>query len=322
MTNTPISGYGQAFSDELILGYIAWYTIVDPKVSHQTLSDLYNASGVLDSALVPKAPRLGDAFKRACRYSERSGLAIPYTDNTANILIRSVSTSAAEVERHMVLEIVDPNGKTLEYYTVAEMKFDRVNETMNLKKASIDPDINPIIDSSVELFRAKFKEAVGTIDPQVIRRMIRLQLDAMGGIGVRRQGSVYFYPAKYKAQGEALEELCRNLNSGSVFHNLPLVDDTKQREMIKSAFEEEVHEEATELIKQLMTKAEAGTPITAKAWAEYRKRLQVLSDRRAEYESLVNHEIIKADIELTAFETHLTDMLENGLVKVVEQEEE
>lgn len=262
---------------------------------------------------------MGDAFKRACRYSERTSLPIPYTDNTANILIRSVSTSAAEVERHMVMEIVDPNGKTLEYYTVGELKFDRINEVLNVKQMSIDPDINPLIDSSIELFRLKFGEAVAHIDPQVIRRMIREQLDRMGAIGVRRQGSVYFYPAKYKAQGEALEELCAGLNGGSVFHNLPLVDDTKQREMIRAAFEEEVHEEATESIKQLMAKRESGDKITARSWAEYHKRLRDLHERRAEYESLVTHEITKAEIELTAYEEHLQAMLEDGLVKVVEE---
>lgn len=304
-----------------MLGFIAWYTIQDPKISHEQLMELVKASGHLNTSIVPNPARLGDAFKRACRYSDRYGLAIPYTNNVGNVMIRDVLTTPTEIERHMVLEIVDPEGRTLEFHTAAMLKFNRTNSTFNVRQMAIDPDINPIIESSIDFFRQKFDEAVGTIDPQAIRRMIRDQLDLMGGIAVRRQGSVYFYPAKYKQQGEALEELCRNLNSGSTFHHLPLVDDHKQREMIQAAFEEEVHEEATELIKQLLIKREKGQAVTAKAWEEYQTRMNALNERRAEYEKLVTHEITKAEIELESLQGHLEDMLMDGLVKVGNVEE-
>lgn len=314
MTN-PIPGYAAGIPDEHLLGFISWYTITNPKKTHEEIVDLIT-SLELDPFIIPNAPRLGDAFKRACRYSEKKGIAIPLTSNTANILIRPVSSTSQEVERHMVLEEVDPNGKRLSYTVVAHLRFNRVDNKFSIEQKALRDPLGDIVNSAIGGFNLNFEEAAKFIDAQVIRRLIREQLDFMSAIGVRRQGSVYFYPAHQKAKGESLEKFCEALGDGCTFHNLPLVNTGKQREMVKYAFESEVHDAAQQAIKELNEYMEHGTQITSRAWTEYRQNLNTLSLRMKEYEDLVDAQLTQGEVEIQAMQAKLEDFLLSGLIKI------
>lgn len=312
---SPIPGYGADLPDELILGHIAWYTITNPHVTYEELAELVEDLK-LDASILPIPPRLGDAFKRACRYSERKGLDIPYSSNKANFLIRPVSQNADEIERHLVLEIVDTEGKHLEYHDAAHLRFDRTTNVLHVKKRSMPDDLDAMVIQTINLFNGKFEEAAKYIDAQVIRRMVRNQLDLMRAIGVRRQGSVYFYPHDEHDTGEALEKFCRKMGAGSDFHHLPLVNTKKQREMVKAAFEDEVHDEATQIITELSRLAAEKTEITDRAWTQYRDAFNRLKSRMGDYRDLVDAELTKADVEMGALENQLLTFMTSGLVKV------
>lgn len=312
---SPIPGYAAGVPDDQLLGFISWYSITSPKKTHEEIVDLVTSLD-LDPFIIPNAPRLGDAFKRACRYSEKKGIPVPLTANSANILIRSVSTTQTEVERHMVLEEVDAQGKRLTYDVVAHLKFNREKNVFNIEQKALKTPYAEIVQAAIGEFNENFDDAAKYIDAQVIRRMIREQLDLMSAIGVRRQGSVYFYPITQKDRGEALERFCTALGDGCSFHNLPLVNTGKQREMIKFAFESEVHDAAQQAIKELNEYMEHDTEITSRAWAEYRKSLSDLSLRMKEYQGLVETELVQGETELAAMQSKLEDFLVSGLVKV------
>lgn len=286
--------------DELTLGYIAWYTITKPEITHEELSGLVADLG-LDQGIVPPEPRIADAFKRACRYSERKGLDLPGSENKGNFLIRAVAQTPTEIERHMVLEVVDPEGRTLTYQTVVEFKFVRSTNVLKVSRTRVG-EYDPLVEDSLNMFMENFKQATVFIDAQLIRRTIRCQLDAMLAFPVRRQGSVYFIPQKEKTKTLALELLCTKLGPGSAFHSLPLVDTTKQREMVHAAFEDELHEESTQLISEMKrVKGE----LTPRAWAAYREKLRHIRDKYNEYAGLVETEITQASFELDVIERKL-----------------
>lgn len=313
--SNPLPGYGDNLTDEMILGYICWYTITTPKITHERMIELVTDLQ-LDPFILPNPPRRGDAFKRACRYSEQNGLKIIGSENRANILIRSVANTATEIERHMVVEIVDPEGRQLEYIDAAHLKFDRAKSRLHVgKRQNMETSYDNMVVRAINIFNENFEDAAKHIDAQVIRRMIRDQLTRMGAISVRRQGSVYFYPQAYRGLGIALEEFCRNMGPGSDFHNLPLVDTTKQRDMVSAAFQDEVHERAVQIMAELETYRSTKKKITIRAWTEYRQELQHLSETKGEYTSLVSHELSKADTELGALQKSLEDFLASGLVK-------
>lgn len=310
-----IPGYGTELSDDLLLGHIAWYTITKPQVTQPEIEAMVTRLD-LSKSIIPKEPRPGDAFKRACRYSERSGLALPLTDNKANFLIRSVAQSHEEIERHLVLEEVDPQGKHLSYTTAAKLTFNRKEDKLQIAKLSLtDQDRDQMVTETLNIFGNNFEDALKYIDAQVIRRMVREQLEIMGAIAIRKQGSVYFAPIKEKDRTLALEEFCSQMGHGSVFHSVPLPDTTKQREMIRVAFEDEVHEEAAQAITELRRLRAAGTAITPRAWTDYRNKLNRLKGNYKEYGALVSVEMTKADTELEALERQLAEFMKEGLVK-------
>ena len=312
---TPIPGYGQGLSPALTLGHIAWYSIVKPRLTADDLMALITDLG-LDPAIIPQPPRTGDAFKRACRYSERKGLNLPYTVNTANVLIRPVTQTQHDIERHVVVEVVDPDGRTLDYHNAASLTYKRADGILNVSKHSISDDIDPIIDETIQAFAINLKDATTYVDAQVIRSMIRKQLNLMSAIAVRAQGSVYFIPYRSHKLTEGLEKFLTYFGPGSAFHALPLIDDQKQREMVKQAFEQEVHEGASQLITELSQLTESQTEITPGAWAVYRDKFNTLRSQMTDYESMVKTELLQADSEMDALEMHLANFLTEGLIKL------
>ena len=312
---SPVPGYGQGIPEDMILGHIAWWTVTSPQLTHDDVLTLVTDLG-MDPAIVPKPPRGGDAFKRACRYSERKGLAIPYSDHQANFLIRSVTQTHEDIERHLVLEIVDGDGRRLEYHDAAHLRYDRAAGVLHVAKKKISSDLDPMTDETLQLFAAKLDHATKYIDAQLIRRMIRDQLTMLHAISVRSGGSVYFIPYREHKTTEALEQFLTHCGPGSAFHALPLIDDSKQREMIQAAFEVEVHSEATQLISELRNAVSDKKEMTAAAWAVYREKLRDLQERREEYTDLVDVELTKAEIEVLALEEALGDYVTSGLIKV------
>jgi len=311
---SPLPGYGKGLTDDTILGYIAWYTVTKPQLTHEDIMQLVIDNG-LDPVIVPKPPRAGDAFKRACRYSERLGLEIPYSPNTANFLIRPVAQTLDDIERHVVLEIIDPDGRKLTHSTAAALRFERKAGALNVKMEQLDPDLQPMLEDTMDNFASILKDSTKYVEAQVIRRMIRLQLEHMHAVLARAKGSVYFIPKSQKKLMEGLESFTANCGKGSVFHSLPLVDDTKQQELVRGAFEEGVHEQSQQIISELSAFLSQDKEITANAWNDYKQKLVALTHKANEYTELVDVELTKSQVELEAVNAQLQDFLLSGLVK-------
>ena len=263
---SPLPGYGKGLTDDLILGHVAWYTITKPRLTHDQIMSLVTDLG-LDANIIPKPPRAGDAFKRACRYSERNGLPVPYSDNTANFMIRAVAQTITEVERHLMLEIVDPNGRRLEYHKAAELQFDRGTSVLSVSAKAISKDMDELTQE------------------------------------------------KYNDKLEALESFTERCGDGSGFHTIPLFDDSKQQALIASAFEEGVHEQATQIIVELQQHTDTEKPMTVNAWNDYRQKFKALTEKSEEYADLVDTELSKAELELELLGAHLNDFLMTGNIK-------
>lgn len=296
-----------------VIGYIAWYSIADPKISAEKFKELMRDNG-LNTALAPKKIRSVDAFKRACRNSERKKIPIG-DDKYVNLLIRAVSTSAEETERHIVREVVDQSGKRLSYLDVAKLKFDRENESVSVSARQLPTqEENDLIAETIRQFKSELHDATNYLESQVIRNTIRNQLKVTNAVNVRSKGSVYFIPVDSKDIVVGLEGLCEALNSGSVFHSVPLLDTSKQREMVKAAFEADVHQKAAANIAKLQEYISSGRKIGPKAWQQHRDELNRLVGAKKDYKGIVDHELTKADVEIQALKDKLEKMLVDGHV--------
>lgn len=308
---TTIPGYN--VREEDCLGYITWYTLYQPDVTHDRIEQLVNDHN-LDKHLLPPKPRVVDAFKRACRYTEKTKIRLPGTDNIAKVMVPRVAQTPDEVERQMVVQIADPEGRTLSYDIVAKLLFNREHNTL-----TIDPienyDLQWLVDERVNKFQQEFKYALEHIDHQVLRRIIREEFDFMNALIVRSGGGVYFIPKDRYDRLLGLQMLFSVFDNGSVLHSLPLLDSTDQRNMVKSAFETAVHDQAIKAITDLKESLKGGGSVPFKVWEDYNKLSQVLADRKAEYEDLVGEEIDKASIELKSIKSMLTEAAAEGRIE-------
>jgi hypothetical protein len=310
---SPLPGYGAGLTDELILGYIAWYTVTKPRLTHEDIMDLIVDLG-LDVNIVPKSPRPGDAFKRACRYSETSGVPIPYTNDEANFMFRPVAQTLEDIERHLIVEVLDPAGRKLSHHTAVQLRFHRGTSELNATVELIDDDLDPLVKEVMDNFALVLQDSTTYIEAQVIRRMVRMQLDNCNAILARAKGSVYFVPKKYKQKMIALEEFLTHCGAGSGMHTLPLVDDTKQQAFITNVFEEGVHEQATQVLTELKTYTAQQKEMSPNKWNDYKIKLTALVDKANEYSDLVDNEFGQAETEIEAVQTHLQDLLVSGLI--------
>jgi hypothetical protein len=310
---SPLPGYGSGLTDDLILGYITWYTVTKPRLTHEQIRNLVLDLN-LDKSIVPKAPRAGDAFKRACRYSETSGVPIPLTNDVANFMFRPVAQTLEDIERHLIVEVLDPQGRKLSHHTAVMLRFRRDTGILNATVDPINSDLDPLVKEVMEGFAATLKESTLYIEAQVIRRMIRMQLDKCNAILARSKGSVYFVPKKYKDKMEGLESFLTHCGTGSGMHWLPLVDDTKQQAFITNVFQEGVHEQATQVLSELKSYTTEQKEISPNKWNDYKEKLMSLVDKANEYSDLVDSEFGTAETELEAVKAHLDDLLLSGLI--------
>lgn len=307
MTTPNIPGMGELPLD-MTLGFISWYSISNPKVTHTDVAATMERLGM--TVAKPKAPRKGDAFKRACRYSERKGVPIPGTNHHANFLIRHVAQSALEVERHLVLEEVDEENRKLGYDVCAELVFDRVNDQLKIRQKKLGPDKDALVGQVLIELAEEFEDAQTFLDPQKLRLIMRDQLAAMRSVNVRPYGSVYFFPARYADMGHALEEFAGSLGDGCSFHTLPLVNTAKQREMIRGAFTTAIHEEASQVAEELARAIDNGKKLSDREFGEYRARYARLMENVADYKLLVDDQLEQAELEMELVQTRVMGALD------------
>ena len=316
MTSSPLAGYGAGIRKETLLGWVAWYGISDPEVEYDALKNEFARLG-LDEGALPAPLRPGDTFKRACRYAQESKIPIPNTDLYANVLIRKVAMDPDLLQWNMVVETVDSNGKKLDFDEVAELKFHKDTNKLEIVRTdwSKQRGYTGISNRAVQRFRDEFTHAQTFIDSQTLRQTIRRQLDLMRAFLLRRNGSVYFVPKDQQEQAEALAELLEWVGHGSGFHILPLIDTQKQREMIQGAFEDEVHESAQKMLGDLQDSLVQKKEITNGQWVEMLERKDALLARAREYSDLIDREFAKAGTELALLDDALEQVLMEGLIK-------
>lgn len=352
----PLKGYGSGIRKETLLGFVAWYGISDVDIRYEDLKAKFAELG-LDEEAMPGEIRAVDAFKRACRYTQERKQPIPGTDLLANVMVRDVANDRETTERHIVIEIVDQQGRRLQYETAARLLFTRrIHKVLwedekgrtqerqfyleqeaaefmedcegdNVRRATIEKAgvtvdkvwtygrHDTIVDSAIARFRQEFDRASQYLDSQSLRQMIRRQLDFMKAFLLRKNGSVYFIPKHEERRAIALAELHEWFGGGSSFHILPLIDTEKQREMIQAAFEDEVHEEALQMIHKLKDALTESKPITAGAWNMIQQRKNELLERARAYSDLIDREFAKAGTELALLDDTMAELLNQGLVK-------
>jgi hypothetical protein len=131
------------------------------------------------------------------------------------------------------------------------------------------------------------------------------------GTRVRPGGGVYFINVDKSDKLEAVDHVINSVPDAS-FHILPLVDDKRQREMLKSSFEDESIEETKRLIDEITGILKSGDDISAKKFGMLHDRYSSQREKLTEYKNLLNDALELSSTALDVCSAQIAQLLDKA----------
>ncbi len=301
----------KAFDEELFLGQLCWYSIPeDVRVDHGAMCRALLEAGL--NGCLPPSVRSVDVFKRACTAAQRKN--VPGDDPAVrfNYLIREVGKDLDNVWRRLVEERVDTEGRTLGYTEIYELRFERNPQIVSHRPLVSVPDA--AATAIVNEVQRNFAAWNNVLTPHAIREVVRRHLTQMNSTVVRPSGGVYFVRESHARSLQALEQVINDICGPSSFHTLPLVDNSKQRALLKQAFEAESIDEIDRLLGEVRQITLKGSTITADRFAEFKLQTDHLRKKVLDYSDLLDTALENTATRLEIMDEALFELV--GRVKV------
>lgn len=281
------------------LGYLLWFTVCDLRVTREELAEVFSEAG-LDLRHLPKPICPRDAFRRASKEGETKRAEIS-DGRFLNILIREVRMDSDAIIRHMVREVVDSKNVRLEYLPVAELRLDG-----NLLLATPFRPLEEIEMKALNAVKEAYEVERNCYNGRTIRDILFDILEDCRPVAVRPSGGVYFVPRQFEPTLRALQRFVDGVSAfatagrKSRLWTVPVVDAEEHREMLKESLEDQVLHNAKSLVAEIAQIMQSGKKITVSLARAYAERVKELSALVAQYEDLLETEIVtaKANLEL------------------------
>lgn len=307
------------YDPALFLGRLCWYTVTeDLNVSHQDFNA--KAMDVFFDVDVPPTmpgfPKTADVFKRACTASQRLNIPVDdCPDCKANYLTRATGHDDQRVWRTIVRETIDANDHSLGYTELVTVTFERKTEKI---KVTVHDQLieDPIGTEMAEDIKAYVNAKVDVMTAYAAREFTRKYMERnLFATCVRPSGGVYFVAESHAAEVEALDTLLNGIGVGASFHFMPILDDAKQREMLRAAYESETIGDIDEVISEMAAiMADSTKKISSSRFANFAVTAQEMRRSIAEYSDLLNESLEATADRLEIMDEVLISLM--GHVKV------
>lgn len=298
-----------------ILGYLVWYFVGEDKLVQQ--ADMIKAILETGAPLaLPKQPKLSNIFRRACTDAERLKVPSEVPDEYYNYLVRNSGVDAQSINRVVVQERVDSKNHKLGFVEIGDIAFDKethkVSSAFSVPMNSLTPEMSDAFLSIVGFVNKYMQDEEFTVTPYVIRETIRHGLLALHASRVREGGGVYFVHHEHDAALMAISAVVDTLPN-VMFHYLPLIDDEKQRQMVKEAFVEESLGETHKLMGELSDAINSGKPIGAKKFVELKDRYNGLYEKMVAYQGILEDNLHESQLTLELCNSQLVAIIGGSL---------
>jgi hypothetical protein len=209
------------------------------------------------------------------------------------------------VERHIVRENVDAQGRSLSYDKIGEAIFYRAPRRtngrqrgfvssgervrFNLISTQVHPDEAALLQQMVTEVQNRYHHYCVNLDGNAIRKIVRDYVIDLNAISVKPSGGVYFVHKDKRDRLQAIQQFVQGLGTGSTFHTLPLVDTDEQRDMLSDAFQTEVESDVEELLRDIAALNEqfTGKDIPSEKYDAVLERYTTLITRSEEYTTVL-----------------------------------
>lgn len=311
---TNLANYASTVGDGNmpVLGSILWYSVSKVKIEHDAFVELLK--GTPFEGTSPACPADHDVFRRVCSKAEQRKIPTDKEGVSKNVLIRNVASGKEEmiIRRIVVEEVSTTTDKRLDYRQIIDVTFNKSDGTITLASvptvdhaSEYDPIAKVVANDIINEYHAQRK----CFNSYAIQQWIRRRLIDMHSTKVNKSGAVYFLSAAYSDQLEELEKLIYALPGFSEIHPLPLIDTTKQREMVRAAFEAESVGEIDELLIDMFDiLQDPDKKITEAAFNQLGDRYSSLIGKVEDYNGLLQTNLNEVTSRLTLFEQKLKEL--------------
>lgn len=286
-----------------ILGRISWYQVSATRVPHARVKAILERVGLEN--ILSRPPADSDVFRRVFTNGQRREYATAQPGITENLMVREVVSTGERIVKRIVRELVDAAGETLEYEEIADVRFNKSHpERIDVVEMVVNPNAHALVES----LAAQYRDERGCLNGKGVRDLIVRGLEACRATRVR--DGVFFIMEEYAEKLEALEEIA-NLMPGALLHSLPLIDDRKQRDLVRKAFESEAAE-ALDRITTELDEALAGEA-DPDAFTRFQARLAPVMDKAKQYSELLEDEVGLEQLRIQLATAKLQDLFIKGL---------
>jgi hypothetical protein len=312
-TKSLFDQYSQHLKDAEIpaLGYLAWYHVPDSsQIVHKDFLKLVETS---DAPIkTPNVPKAADVFRRACNNAKM--LKVRSDHNTYyNYTMRDAGYDEGFVFRRMVEEELDNKNHKLGFRVLGLVTFAKKGVSAAYSR-EIDAD-DPAV-AYWDAMKGKVDEFLSTkmlhLPAIAVREATRKGLEIhLLGTRVRPSGGVYFVGMDKGDKLEALDYVINHVPESS-FHILPLVDDARQREMLKQAFEDESIEETTRMVGEITDLLKSDSNIPAPTFLAYQERYNFQKRKLKEYSNLLSDALDRSQNALDICNKQIVALLDKA----------
>lgn len=207
-----------------ILGNLMWYSVGKQLVNATELHTKLVQSG-LEESWMPNQIRSVDAFRRATKEVETRKLT-DVANIYENYIIREVFADSDTVQRNIVVETVDQNGKRLDYNSeAAVITLDKTSGNISFVTTS---EQTTEMCKDIENRYTVYKEHYSA---QQVRVMVNKILQSLAPVPVRPNGGIYFIPNSHTEQLKKLVAFTGSLENSEGF-KIPVVDTFDNKQMV------------------------------------------------------------------------------------------
>jgi hypothetical protein len=308
------------YGSDNFLGRLAWYTVSEdlrvPYDEFLTVVKTEFADVVMDQPILdegkgaPLFPLSSNVFKRACTAANRKNVPTQDPEIRYNYLLRPTGADAKQIWQTIVREAVDSEGHKLNYTELVRVTFTRASDTIRFDNVNPEDEEDEAANEIAEAIVGYFKDNLGILNAYTIREWLRRYLDkGLSSVRVRPSGGVYFVSEDSGPAIEALDRMFNGFGHAASFHYLPLLDDSKQREMLRVAFENESVGAIDEMIGDIAEILKSGKQITSDKFADFKVEYNRLKSKTADYSELLEDKLSGTEVRLELMATMLIDLM-------------
>lgn len=298
--------------DAELLGLLAWYFVPeDAEVDHSTFLRLVETNNA--PIKTPAVPKPANVFRRACKAAKITKVPTNNPDIFHNYVLRDAGYETNFVFRRVIEETIDSGDHSLGFRDLGQAIFDKSGVSATYKRtiAADDPAL-PYWDNIREHIDNFVQTRMMMLPAIVIREGARKAVELkLNGVKVRDGGGVYFVAPDRLEKLKSLDVVINSID-GCTFHILPVIDDQRQRSMLREAFESETVEDMDTLVGEITSLLRSDKNIPVKKYLEIQQRYNDKREKLDEYTSLLNETLDRSSVAIDLCGAQLKALLDKA----------